>query len=154
MKIKLDIDEALDEDEIIIRCSKLNDQISLIHKKVENITKGAPNIIFYKDNKEYYLETKDIIFFETNDSSTYSHTKNETFLVKYRLYELENILSKNFIRISKGAIVNINHILSISSSFGSSYVLEFNKSHKQVYVSRRYLKLLKDRLEERRNYEN
>ena len=153
MKVRLDIDKSLKEDEIIIKSSNINN-VNLIHKRILNITALTPNIVFYKNNKEYYLETKDVIFFETEDSNTYAHTKDETFLVKYRLYELEDILSKNFVRISKSTIVNINHILSISTSFGSSYSIEFNKSHKQVYVSRRYLKILRYGLEERRNYES
>jgi len=153
MKIRLEIDESLTEAEIIIKGSCV-ENVSNIHKKVLDITKSTPNIIFYKDNKEYYLDPGEIHFFETEHNNTYAHTKDDSFLVKYRLYELEEILSKNFVRISKSTIANIKHILAISKSFGTSYSLEFNKSHKQVYASRRYVKSLKLRLEERRNYEN
>ena len=154
MRVKIDIDESLTEAEIIIRYPRLNDEVNRLGQRILDITKGAPNIIFYKDNKEYYLEVSNILFFETEDNNTYAHTKDMAYLVKYRLYELEELLSRSFVRISKGAIVNINHILAISSSFGTSNLIEFNRSHKQVYISRRYLKLLRYRLEERRNYEN
>ena len=152
MKVRLDIDKSLKDDEIVIRSSCI-DNVSKIHQKILDITKSAPNIVFYKDNKEFYLEIKDVLFFESSDNDIYAHTKDNMFLVKYRLYELEETLSKNFVRISKSTIVNINQIFAISSSFGSSYTLEFIKSHKQVYVSRRYMKILRYRLEERRNYE-
>jgi len=150
MKVRIDIDESLTEEEIIIRCPSINDNINDIQKRLLDITKSAPNIIFYKDNKEYYLDIADILFYEILDNSCYAHTNDEVFLAKYRLYELEEMLPLNFIRISKSTIVNTKHILSISSSFGTSTLIEFNKSHKQVYVSRRYIRTLKERLEERR----
>ena len=153
MKVRLELDESLTEEEIIIKCIIINETINQIQKRILDITKGAPNVIFYKDNKEYYLEIKDILFFETEDNNTYAHTKDASYIAKYRLYELEEVLPNYFVRISKGAIVNINQILAISSSFGTSNLIEFNKSHKQVYVSRRYLKSLRYRLKERRNYE-
>ena len=153
MKVRIDVDNSLTETEIIIKCSSVDDNVKLIKTKIQEATREMPNIIFYKDGKEYYLETQSILFFETEDSSTYAHTKDNAYMTRYRLYELEEILHKNFIRVSKSTIVNVNHILSLSSSFGTSFVLEFNKSHKQVFVSRRYKKILKERLEERNSYE-
>lgn len=154
MKVRIDIDKSLTEDEVIIKCREVNEVVNQIQKKLVDITEGAPFIIFYQGNKEYYLNPNQILFFETENNNTHAHTGNDSYLAKYRLYELEEILPKSFVRISKSTIVNIKHVLSISSSFGTSHLIEFNKSHKQVYISRRYLKILKDRLEERRNYEN
>jgi len=150
MKVSILIDESLTEEEIIIKCPVFNERTSKIQQKILDITSGSAKIIFHKDNKDYYLDVDNILFFEIEDNICYAHTLNDIYLVKYRLYELEDILPKNFVRISKGAIVNINRILAISSSFGGSTLIEFNKSHKQVYVSRRYIKLLKYRLKERR----
>ena len=151
MKVRIDIDDSLTETEVIIKCRRLDETVGLIEQKILDITKGASNIIFYKDDKEYYLELHDILFFETEQSNTYAHTNSAAYITKFRLYELEEILFNNFVRVSKSTIVNINHILAMSSSFGTSYALEFNKSHKQVYVSRRYKKILKQRLEERKS---
>ena len=153
MKVRIEIDSSLNEEELIIKCKTINENIRHIEARLMDITKCTPLIIFYKDNKEYYLELRDILFFETNDFNVYAHTKDDVYLIKYRLYELENIMPRNFIRISKSAVVNMSNILAISNSFGSSNLIEFNKSHKQVYVSRRYIKTLKNGLEERRNYE-
>ena len=67
-----------------------------------------------------------------------------------KLYELEEMLTKNFMRISKSAIVNLKHVFSISKNITSSSVIEFNESHKKVYVSRNYYKALVEQLEEKR----
>ena len=58
--------------------------------------------------------------------------------------ELENILPNSFLRISKSTIVNIQKIYSLSHSV-SSHLITFQNSHKQVYVSRMYYKVLKER---------
>lgn len=73
--------------------------------------------------------------------------------IKYRLYELEEILPKYFVRVSKSTILNVNQVYSIDKNITSSSIIKFSKSYKQVYVSRNYYKILKQRLEERRNYE-
>jgi len=151
MKVRIDIDKTLFEEEIIIKCKQINDTVNNIQQKILDITKGAPNIIFVKDNKEYYLEINDILFFEIEDNTCLAHTKDDVYAVKYRLYELEEKLPRYFVRIAKGAIVNINQILALSNSLGSPALIEFNKSYKQVYASRKYVKLLKYRLAERRS---
>jgi len=151
MKVRIDIDSSMTEEEIVIKCKHINDAVNNIQQKILDITRGAPNIIFVKDDKEYYLDINDILFFEIENNICLAHTKVDVFIVKYRLYELEEKLPRYFVRISKGAIVNINQILALSNSFGSSTLIEFNKSYKQVYASRKYIKLLRYKLEERRS---
>ena len=96
------------------------------------------------------MPVDNILFFETSENRISAHTNNETYYVKYRLYELEEKLPKNFLRISKSTIVNINQIFGITHTITSPNIIQFYNSHKQVYVSRFYFKNLKSRLEERR----
>lgn len=110
--------------------------------------------IFYKNDIKYYLNLNDILFFETSENSVEAHTEKEVYKIKYRLYELEEILLNNFVRVSKSTILNVNQIYSINRNLTSSSLVQFYKSYKQVYVSRNYNKILKQRLEERRNYES
>jgi len=44
--------------------------------------------------------------------------------------------------------------LTINRNLASASLIQFYKSHKQVYVSRRYYKNLSERLTERSYYEN
>lgn len=53
-------------------------------------------------------------------------------------------------RVSKSTILNINHIYSITRNLTSSSIVEFQNTHKQVYVSRHYYKPLKFKLLEKR----
>lgn len=153
MKVKIEIDSNISEDEIIIKCKEFNNEMKKIEQSIMQVSKKA-NIIFYKDNKEYYLHLNEILFFETSCNGIDAHTLNEVYKIKNKLYELEEILPQNFVRISKSTILNVNHIYSIDKNLVSSSIVQFNKTHKQVYVSRNYYKILKQRLEERRNYES
>ena len=136
MKIKIEIDEGLPEDEVLIRCRGLTEQIS--------------DVVFYRGNTEYYLTLDEILFFETDSDGINAHTRDNIYQTKYKLYELEELLPGSFMRISKSAIVNTSHIYSISRNLTASSVVAFADTHKQVYVSRYYYKPLINKLEEKR----
>ena len=92
---------------------------------------------------------EEILFFETSSEQVYAHTRNDAFRVRYRLYELEDILTRSFVRVSKGTIVNISHIYAISRDLTTGGQIQFNTTHKRVHVSRHYYKVLKGRMSER-----
>lgn len=153
MVIRINIDNNINEDEVIINCKDINSDIKQIQSYITSLN-SKNKFSFYKKDVEYFLSINDILFFETTDNSICAHTVDDVFETKYKLYELENILPNNFIRISKSSIININHIYSIEKNITSSSVVKFNKSYKQVYVSRMYFKSLRERMEEKRFYEN
>lgn len=152
MKIRIEIDKDQDE-EIIIKCNSITERINNIQRFIEyeSIDK---KIKLFKDNIEYYIDLKSILFFETTDLFVSAHTKDNVFQTKYKLYELENVLPNFFIRVSKSTILNINHIYSIDRNITSSSTVIFNNTHKKVYVSRMYYKLLKQKMEGRIINEN
>lgn len=152
MKVRIEIDENLEDDEVIIRCKELNTSIKKVEQAIFNIN-SIQKLVFYKNDIEYYLPLNQILFFETAENSVQAHTEKEIYKIKYRLYELEELLPNNFVRVSKSTILNANQVYSIDKNITSSSIVQFSKSYKQVYVSRNYYKILKQRLEERRNYE-
>lgn len=152
MKVRIEVDRNLMEDEIIIHCKNLNSEIQKIEQSIQDVTM-IPIIRFYQKDVEYYISLDEILFFETDESMMMAHTKDDVYQVKYRLYELEEILPSYFLRVAKSTILNIHHIYSITKNITASSIVEFNKSHKQVYVSRMYYKILAQQLAERRNYE-
>ncbi|MBO5524990.1 MAG: LytTR family transcriptional regulator, partial [Roseburia sp.] len=110
MKIKIEIEEALAEEEVIIRCRGLTEEVAAIQKAVSEVSSAAQRFVFYKGNTEYYLTLDEILFFETDDSGISAHTKTEAYRTKYKLYELEDILPGFFMRVSKSTILHTNHI--------------------------------------------
>lgn len=149
MKMKIEIDETLVEEEVIIRCKELNSRIADLQSLISGAAGHERKLSFEKDGKEYFIPVNDILFCETEDKKVYVHTTNDVYQSKYKLYELEKILPYNFLRVSKSALLNTKQIYSISWNITSSSVVEFSNTCKKVYVSRTYYKVLKDRLSDR-----
>lgn len=150
MKIQIEIDNKIKENEVIIRCSELSEEVKNIQIMLDDMLSHKKCIIFYKDDTEYYLSLEEILFFDTEETRICAHTIDNIYTVKYKLYELEELLPGYFMRISKSTILNTNHIYSITRSLSSSSKVEFQNTHKQVYVSRYYYKPLKIKLLEKR----
>lgn len=150
MKIKIEIDEELQEEEVIIRCRKMDEQILRIQAAVMEESRGERHIALKQGGTEYFLPIRELLFFETENKTVYAHTREKMFETEYKLYELEELLPGSFMRISKSAIVNLDHIYSITRNLTASSVVEFVHSHKQIYVSRNYYKPLVERLAEKR----
>ena len=146
MKIHIVIDAGLSEEEIIIRCRALNPKISKIQRAVDQIVGEMQTIPCYQNQAEFFLTAAQILFFQTDAEQVYAHTAEQVYLVKLRLYELEQRLSADFVRVSKSALVNLRHVLSIERNLTSASLIRFHQSHKQLYVSRYYYKILRERM--------
>ena len=103
-------------------------------------------IVFYKDDTEFFLPLDNILFFETDGGGIRAHTADDEFDVKYKLYELEDRLPRSFVRVSKSAILNARMVYSITKNLTGASKVEFRNTHKIVYCSRNYYKTLKDSL--------
>ncbi|MCL2366674.1 MAG: LytTR family transcriptional regulator [Oscillospiraceae bacterium] len=147
MKLRIELTDGSDEDEVVIRCGRVNDTIQKLQEYILTLT--APKLTFYKDAQEYYLSLDDILFFETDGEQVFAHTKSDAFKVKHRLYELEDMLPKNFVRAAKGTIVNTLRIYTINRNLTASSLISFSGTHKQIYVSRHYYSALKAKMKER-----
>lgn len=150
MKIRIEVDGQITEDQLIIKCKNLTTDIVAIEKAISELLIERKNISFYKNDVEYYIPLSEVLFFETNENSINAHSIEDIYEVKYKLYELEEILPQNFLRISKSTILNVEQIFSIERNITASSIVGFQKTHKKVYVSRHYYKSLKNKLKEKR----
>lgn len=150
MKIRIEIDENIIEDEIIIRAPVLDERVQNIQRAVVEAASAEQKLLFFKGETTYYMPLQEILFFETEGANIRAHTKDDIYGARYRLYELEEMLPGYFMRVSKSTILNTRHIYAMTRSLSASCVVEFKGTHKQVYVSRHYYKPLRNRLEEKR----
>lgn len=151
MKIEIDIDENIEDLEVIIKCAVINDKVQKLQRYLSDISKDKKQVIFYQEEKEYYFDVSRILFFETSENGIDGHTKDDIFNVRYKLYELEELLPAYFMRVSKSTILNTHEVYSITKNITSASKVEFHGTHKRVYVSRNYYKTLKYILQERKN---
>ncbi len=89
MKIKIEIDEGLPEDEVLIRCRGLTEQISDVQKAVSEVINTSQKFVFYRGNTEYYLTLDEILFFE-NGKIVERGTHEELMKLNGRYAEIYN----------------------------------------------------------------
>lgn len=152
MKIRIEIEDGISEEEVVIRCRGITEQIKAIQTAVSDVVNIAQKFPLCKGSTEYYVPLDEILFFETEEGVIHAHTRDEIYQTGYRLYELEDMLPGVFMRVSKSTIVNMRHIYSIHRNLTSSSVVAFRGTHKQVFVSRYYYKPFINKLEEKRVY--
>lgn len=150
MKIRIEVDPNLEEDEVLIRCRCVTEEVVNAQQAVTDAAAGGQRFLFYQGEKEYYFSLDEILFFETDANHVNAHTKDQVYQVKYRLYELEELLPSYFIRVAKSTILNIHHVYAITKNLTGASEVEFAGTHKHIYVSRGYYKTLKERLDDRR----
>ncbi len=149
VKVRIEVDEN-NEEEIVIRCQFLTPHIMKLQQMLVEDGNRSGQLVLYKGDVEYYINLSEILFFETENSLVIAHTAKDAYETRKKLYELENLLPGAFLRISKSAIVNTDKIYAINRNLTASSAIEFQGTHKQIYVSRAYYKLLKEKMEEKR----
>ena len=69
----------------------------------------------------------------------------EQYKIKERLYQLEEMMDENYIKINQSCLANIKRIDRFSSSLGGAIMVLFDNGYKD-YISRRELKKFKERM--------
>ena len=138
------LDPAPDEeDEIIVKCHYIDDDITLLLNQLKN---GSSQMNFLKNNKIVFVEKKDIFYFESVDDKVFAYTQDDVFETNLKLYELEQLFySKSFFRANKAVLVNLNKIKSLSPAFGGRFEAILKNDYK-VIIARNYVPKLKELL--------
>ncbi len=83
MKIHIELVEGLPEDEVLIRCGRVDGTIQKIHQYILEQSSLSPKITFFKQNQEFYFPLDDVLFFETESEHVYAHTESDAYRIKY-----------------------------------------------------------------------
>lgn len=143
MKVRIELVDDGSEEEVIIRCGRVDDTVQKIQQYIKDQSSLKSQLTFYQDNQEFYFSIDTILFFETEGEYIYAHTEKESYRIKYRLYELEEMLPRYFTRSSKSTIINSKQVYSITKNLTASSLVTFKNTHKHVYVSRNYYQQLR-----------
>ena len=143
MKITIELDENLPDDEIRIHCRRMTEELQKIQEAFASGHTETKRLVLYQGDLECYVDVLDILFFETEGTIVQVHTRDEIYETKQRLYE--------FLRVSKSTIANVAEIYSLQkSNLSTTSCAAFRNSHKQIFVSRHYSRGLKEKLVEMR----
>lgn len=139
-----------EEDEVIIKCSSLsNSVVELINELKQNEsskTKVIHKLHVYLDGEIHLIEPSEVFYFEYVEQKVFVYCKAKVYEIRNKLYEIEEMLSdKDFIRVSKSSILNLNKISSLSPGFGGRFEALL-KNGEKIIISRQYVNALKEAL--------
>lgn len=108
MKIEIDIDEKYPDMEVVIRANKLDSDVERLVAMMRMVNM---QIGVRKNDETYLLDVEKILYIEAVERKTFVYTSDETYESDLKLYEIEQeLLERDFFRISKQSIVNIRMI--------------------------------------------
>lgn len=141
MQIEIKIDDSCTEPKILILTDSMTDEINNIIKKISD----EPHQILsgMKGDKLEILEEDHLIRIYANSGKVFAVTEGGEYILRFRLYELEDRLDKNkFVRISNSEIINLKKIKNFDLSFTGTICVKFLNGT-STYVSRRYVSKIK-----------
>ncbi len=150
MKITIDVDDSLEQDYITIHCKELTDDILELQKSLIGKSSSSLRISAFQDDVEHFLELKAIIIMESDGNYILIHTEKDIYRTRRKLYELEELLPRDFIRVSRSTIVNTMRVAGIKKNITGASEISFSHSSKKAYASRNYIKALIDIMNEKR----
>ena len=142
MKVHIQKVNSYEEEQAVLCVVKVTENIQTAINALEN---SAP-VITARCNGETLLCPIDKIYYiESVDKRSFVYTKENCLEVPYRLYELENMLSRNFFRSAKAMILNMRKIKSVRAEINGRMTAELLNGER-VIIARTYVKELKERL--------
>lgn len=143
MKIEIDIDEKYPDTEVVIRANKLDSDVERLVAMMRMVNM---QIGVRKNEETYLLDVEKILYIETVERKTFVYTSDETYESDLKLYEIEQeLLERDFFRISKQSIVNIRMIKSLKSDINRKIRITL-RNDEQIVVSRMYSDELRRKL--------
>ena len=135
MKIEIDIDEKYPDTEVVIRANKLDSDVERLVAMMRMVNM---QIGVRKNDETYLLDVEKILYIEAVERKTFVYTSDETYESDLKLYEIEQeLLERDFFRISKQSIVNIRMIKSLKSDINRKIRITL-RNGEQIVVSRMY----------------
>ena len=153
MKVQLFVSKDLEEPYAEIYTDVLTDNIQkamvLLENETEEEEEGTVDnsILAVKKGQDIVLlDFEDIFMIRVEDKQTKVFTENKDYLVKKPLYQIEESLDSNFVRVSKTTIVNLRKIKRVAPSLRGMMFIELKNGLKDN-ISRKYLADLKSALD-------
>ena len=140
MKFTVIITNERDEEVVIYAREKTK----LIYDIENLIRDNAFELIGYSGYEAVNLRTDEVVCFLVEEGKVYAITDKNRFRLKCRLYQLEETLPEDFVKINQSCIANIKKIERFDTSVSGTLLIKFKNGYKD-YVSRRQMKAVKER---------
>ncbi|HEM6120058.1 TPA: LytTR family transcriptional regulator [Streptococcus suis] len=143
--MKLAISPDIVEDLVTIEAQVMSEQITNLVAYVQNLDKQRSSLTVKKGEQVYLLEHEEIVRLYLEDRLLQVETVENVYTSNLRLYQVKEDLPANFLQISQSEIIHIKQLdhLKLTSNGLVKLVM---KNGSVTYSSRRYLKVIKERL--------
>ena len=137
MKVNLFISRDIEEPHADIHTDELTDNIS---KAISILESDESNdmIAVKKGSDIALLQLEEIYMFRVEDKQVKVYTESSNYMIKKALYQVEEVLDSDFIRISKTTIINLKKIERVAPSLKGMMFIELKNGLKDN-ISRKYL---------------
>lgn len=143
MRIVIEDAEDGKEEEIIIRCHEVDEQLMQL---IYGLKMGKNKLACFKQGAIYMIGPTDIYYFEAVDNKIFVYGKEQVYETKYKLYEIEEMYSyTDFFRASKSTILNLAKIRNVAPIFNGRFEALLDNGEK-IIISRQFVPELKNKL--------
>ncbi|MGT2949422.1 LytTR family DNA-binding domain-containing protein [Streptococcus devriesei] len=128
---------------VLVRAAEKTDDIQRLLDYIDNYQLPASSAIPIKSmDKIIMLKLSEIILADVSQTTLKIYTLKGVYTTTETLVHFLNRLNKSsFIQISKHALINLDHLESLSDSFSGNMMAKLSNNIKSS-VSRKYVKLL------------
>ena len=141
MKFSLHIDPEREEEVVIYAHEN-----KAVFAEVQRLLAAEETpLVGYEGENIVVLKPKKISCFVSGDDKVFAICGEHKYVVKRRLYQLEEQLGRDYMKINQSCLANISQISRFAASIGGSLEVVFRDGYKD-YVSRRELRKVKERM--------
>lgn len=145
MKVNLFVSRDIEEPHADIHTNELTDNITKAMSILES--DDTNEILAVKNGSDItLLEFNDVFMLRVENKQVKVYTENNEYLIRKPLYQVEESLSGDFVRISKTTIVNLKKIKRVAPSLKGMMFIELKNGLKDN-ISRKYLPDFKNALD-------
>lgn len=137
MKVEIRVSAEVTEPYAVLYTGALTAEVRRLAAMIE-AGENEQVIVASENERWVVLRPEEIYLVRVEEERTVVYTKDKRYKTTMRLYEAENTLKKDFMRVSKAALVNLRQLDCVEPSFGGSMLLVLKNGCRE-YISRKYL---------------
>lgn len=140
MQLEVKIDSSYTEPKVMILTASMTEEVNAI---LSRLSDQAPQMITgSRDGRLEVIEQADLIRIYASAGKVFAVTHKGEYTLRLRLYEVEERLPHQFVRISNSEIINLKKVSHFDLSLTGTICVKLANGT-VTYVSRRYVSKLK-----------
>ena len=150
INVRFEQDKTLDTIDVVIRSGERDAQVEAI---IKSLTRGDRLKLTALDaeNRLCVIDERDIYFISADGKNIQIVTAHGKYRAKQALQSIEEVLSEDFLRVSRFEIVNLRKVRKYDFTIGGTLRIEFENGM-EAWASRRYIPIIKEKLSREEGY--